>query len=204
MEADKGILEQIDKIQLSERLRSEREEFFKRDMEVTPERAVLSMESWQESGDDVLDVRWAKLYQIWAERLPIAIFKDQLVLGSETKLFRGADPWVEYDAPNMFATIESGQQMRQSAARVIKCNSDEDWEALGEAFRFFLGRTPIDATYKIYREVYGDWPDDFEKARGFRRPGNVNMTAPVPDWDKLLHEGLRSIIQEAEAGLEKV
>ncbi|MFC1941044.1 pyruvate formate lyase family protein, partial [Chloroflexota bacterium] len=203
MTVDKGMLEQIDKIQLSERLMAEREQFFKREMEITPERAVLAMEWWQETEGDVLDVRWAKFYQNLTERLPIVIFKDQLVLGSETKLFRGADPWVEYDAPSMIETMETGRQMKSSTARRVTTN-EEDWEALQEALNFFLGKTQVDVMFKNFQSLYGDWPEEFEKARGFRRPGRTNMTAPVAQWDKLLSKGLRAIIKEAEAGIEKV
>ena len=43
MEIDKGILGQIDKIQLSERFSTERERFFKHEPEVTADNAVLAM-----------------------------------------------------------------------------------------------------------------------------------------------------------------
>ncbi|MFC1941353.1 pyruvate formate lyase family protein [Chloroflexota bacterium] len=204
MAVDKGLLEQIDKIQLSEWFSREREEFFKREMEITADRAILAMESWQETEGDVLDIRWAKLAQKWAERLPIVIFKGQLVVGSETKLFRGADPWVEVEAPNVLETMEEERrEIRTSAVRVSKC-TDEVWEAIGEAVNFFLGETPVDLIYKNMRLLYGDWPEEFEKVGGTRRQGRFNMTSPIPMWEKLLDKGLRGIIQEAEAGIEKV
>ncbi|MBI4289347.1 MAG: pyruvate formate lyase family protein, partial [Chloroflexi bacterium] len=51
---------------------------------------------------------------------------------------------------------------------------------------------------------YGDWPEELEKARGILRQGKVNGVAVAPDWEKLLTRGLRAIIQEAEAGLERI
>ncbi len=204
MEVDKDLLEQIDKIQLSERLKAEREEFFKREVEITADRSVLAMESWQETEGDVLDVRWAQMTQAFAERTPVVIFKGQQVVGSATKLYRGATPWVEYEAQNMAEIMEKDKrEMRQTAARALEC-TDEAWEAVGEAVNFFLGKTPSDIIFKYSESLYGDWPYELERARGCVRQGRKSMIAPLADWEKLLKKGLRSIIQEAEAGIERV
>ena len=201
---DQGLLEQIDTIQLSPRLSREREEFFKREVEVTGDRSVLAMEWWKETEGDVLDVRWAKLVQKLAERLPIVIFKDQLVAGSDTKSFRGADPWVEGEAPNLLATMEKDKrEVRINATRMSKC-TEEAWEAVGEALNFFSGKTPVDIMFKNFRMLYGDWPEELEKARGILRQGRYNVGRPIPRWEIVLSKGLRSIIQEAQAGIEKV
>ncbi|MBI2858088.1 MAG: hypothetical protein HYX90_03320, partial [Chloroflexi bacterium] len=142
------LLQRIDGVRLSTRLDTERAEFFKRELEVTGDRSVLAVESWKESEGDALDVRWARLVLKWAEQMPIVIFKGQLVVGSQTKLFRGADPWVEYEAPNLLEIMEADKrQLRQSAARVSSC-TDEEWEAVAEAVSFFSGKTPVDAMFK--------------------------------------------------------
>ncbi|MFC1941455.1 pyruvate formate lyase family protein [Chloroflexota bacterium] len=141
MTVDKGLLEQIDKVQFSERLKREREQFFKREPEIVADRAILAMENWKETEGDVLDVKWAKLIQKWAERLPIVIFKDQLVVGSETKLFRGIDPWVEIETQSVAEIMEKDKRkIRTSVARVSEC-TEEDWEAVGEAVNFFTGKS---------------------------------------------------------------
>ncbi len=204
MTLDKGLLEKIDKIQLSERLRVEREEFFKREVEITADRSVLAMESWQETEGEVLDVRWAKLGQKFAERIPIVIFKSQPVVGSQTKIYRGADPWVEAEAPQVMEMVEKGKHaIRCNPSRLFRCTED-DWEAVSEALNFFMGKTPVDAIWKNLESIYGDWPKELEVARGLRRQGRNNLLPPEPDWEKLLTKGLRSVIQEAEAGVEKV
>jgi pyruvate-formate lyase len=203
-QVDKAILDQIDAIEFSPRLKKEREEFFKREVEITADRAVLAMEWWKETDEDVLDIRWAKLVKKLAERLPIVIFNGQLVVGNGTKLFRGADPWVEIEPRNVLATMEKGSRgIRQSAARLLKC-TEEDWAALEEAVGFFLGKSPVDAIFKVEEDLYGNWPEEMEKARGMMRTGRYHMPSPVPMWDKLLKEGARAIIREAEAGIEKV
>ncbi len=200
---DKELLEQIDRIQLSPRLKAEREEFFKREMEVTADRAVLTMEWWNETEDDVLDIRWAKLVQKWAERLPIVIFKGQLVVGSPTKLFRGVDPWVEGEALNVLEVMDKDKhQVKTTTARVSTC-TEEDWDAVSEAVHFFLGKTPLGASFKNYEMLYGDWPADFEETRGWMRQGRNHMVPPVPMWKRLLNRGLRSIVEEAKAGIER-
>ncbi|MBI2957653.1 MAG: hypothetical protein HYY32_02300 [Chloroflexi bacterium] len=201
---NEGLLRQIDGIRLSPRLRAEREQFFAHELEITSDRAVLAMESWKETQGDVLDVRWARLVEKWAARLPIVIFKDQLVVGNQTKLFRGADPWVEYDAPNVVEVMEKDKrQIRTSAARVSGCE-DEVWEAIEETVRFFLGNTPVDAMFRSLAALYGDWPEELEKARGTIRQGKYNLTPPTPDWRKLLVEGLHGVRQAAETGIERI
>ncbi|MBI2859788.1 MAG: hypothetical protein HYX90_12030 [Chloroflexi bacterium] len=201
---DEGLLARIDAVQLSPRLSKERVDFFEHELEVTADRSVLAMESWRKTEGEALDVRWAKLVQKWAERLPIVIFDNQLIAGNGTKLFRGADPWVEYEAPNLVEVMESGKkEIRQSAARLSKC-ADEEWEAVEEAVNFFLADSPVQAIFNAVRGLYGDWADDFEKARGFQLPGRINNVAPIPQWDKLLSRGLCDVIGRAEAGIEKV
>jgi formate C-acetyltransferase len=54
------------------------------------------------------------------------------------------------------------------------------------------------------RLLYGDWPEELEKARGSHRQGKYHVAGPVPQWERLLSKGLRGIIQEAEAGIERV
>ncbi|MBI2858895.1 MAG: hypothetical protein HYX90_07435 [Chloroflexi bacterium] len=204
MEIDSGMLKQIDSIPLSKRLENERAEFFAHEVEITSDRAVLVMESWKETEGEILDVRWARLVQKLAERTPIVIFKDQLLAGSETKLFRGADPWVEYEAPNLPEVMDSvKREVTTSAARVSQC-ADEEWAALEETIHFFLGKTPVDLIFANMKFLYGEWPEEMEKVRGILRQGRYNNVAPVPDWEKLLGQGLVSIIAEAREGIEKV
>ncbi|MBI2857998.1 MAG: hypothetical protein HYX90_02870 [Chloroflexi bacterium] len=201
---DEAMLEQIDKIQLSPRLSKERQQFFDHDVEITGDRAVLVMESWKESEGDVLDIRWAKLVKTLAERLPVVIFQGQLVVGSQTKLLRGADPWVEYEAPNLLDTMgKNRHEVRQSAARISQC-SEEEWVAVNDAVSYFAGKTPVDLMFKSMEFLYGDWPEEFEKAKGVLRHGRYNQVAPVPDWYKLYSLGLRPIIEQAQAGIETV
>ncbi|MFC1941069.1 pyruvate formate lyase family protein [Chloroflexota bacterium] len=202
MEIDKSFLEQIDKVQISERLKREREEYFAHDVKIASARSVLAMETWQETEGDVLDIRWAKLVQKWSERLPIAIFKNQLAVGSETGFFRGADPFVEVEPTDMLEVMETGRQMRTSAAVVSKCE-EEDWQAVTEALNFFLGKTTSDVLYKSMRFMFGDWPDDLHKARGWRKERYL-LLPTTPMWEKLLGKGLRNIINEAEVSIKRV
>ncbi|MBI2858879.1 MAG: hypothetical protein HYX90_07355 [Chloroflexi bacterium] len=204
MQADERLLHQIDALRPSARLSKEREEFFKCELEITGDRSALCVESWLESQGESVDVRWARLVEKWAERMPIVIFQDQLVVGSQTKLFRGADPWVEYETPNVLEIMESENKgVRQSAARLSHCE-DEEWGPIEEAVRFFLGKSPVDAIFKGMADVYQDWPEDLEKARGILRHGRYNNVAPMPQWEKLLGSGLRAVIDQAKDGLDRV
>ncbi len=201
---DDGVLHEIDKLSLSPRLKAEREEFFRREPEVVADRAVLAVESWKESETDVLDVRWAKLTEKWCERLPIVIFKGQLVAGSETKLFRGVDPNVEGEAPNVLEIMEKNTHtMRQSAVRMLDCSEDE-WDAVQRAVDFFIGKTPVDAILAQLQALYGDWPEEFERARGDIRQGKFNYSSPIIISERLLGEGLGKLIRDAAAGIERV
>ncbi|MBI2957519.1 MAG: hypothetical protein HYY32_01630, partial [Chloroflexi bacterium] len=201
---DRDLLGQVDALTLSPRLAREREEFFRREVEIVADRAVLAVESWKETEGDVLDIRWARLIEKFAERTPIVIYQDQLAVANETKLFRAANPWVEMEAPNVLEMMETNKKgIRTSAARVSECTIEE-WEAVREAAGFFLGKTPTDIMFERLRSLYGDWPEEMEKARGLMRQGRSHTFAPVPKWEVLLSTGLRGIIEEAQAGIEKV
>jgi len=85
-------------------------------------------------------------------------------------------------------------------------NAKKDKETLRECSRFFDGETAPDYVNEAWKSVVGPWASDITEAKG---------SDPTPDsgyfpgitcrgmWEKLLSRGMRGLIAEAEAGIQR-
>ena len=94
---DESMLNKINAIKLSGRLASLREQFFQCERHVASERARLAMEGWQETEGEPPQLRQAKKLKKILEGVPVVIHPDELLVGSQTKYFRGGNPQCDYE-----------------------------------------------------------------------------------------------------------
>ena len=94
---DTGLLEKIDQITQSERLKALKKRFFDSTPGIAAERAVLVSQSWKETEGEHIILRRAKLLKKVLEGVPIILFPGQLFVSNETKYFRGSYPQIDFD-----------------------------------------------------------------------------------------------------------
>ena len=80
---------------LTDRVMKRKDEYLAAKPQVCAERTRLITESWKETEDEPIELRWAKAFDRVLEGIPIAIFDDELIVGSQTKYVRGAYPYLE-------------------------------------------------------------------------------------------------------------
>jgi pyruvate-formate lyase len=202
---DEGLLKEIDKLQLSKRLFQLKDAMFSAPRIISVERARLAMESWKETEVEDIELRRARLFKKVLEGVPIAIYDFDIVVGRETEHLVGAPVFVDENGDSIAGLWNEGDSL--SRWMVFQGGkAKEEKNTLRECSRFFAGKTAPDYVNEAWRSVVGTWAQDISDAKG---------ADPTPDsgyfpgvtcrgmWEKLLSKGLRGLIEEAKAGLQR-
>ncbi len=200
---DKSILEDIDKIQLSGRAAQLRDLLLTCKPRVAGERVPLTIQAWQESEGDPLDLRWAKLAKKVLEGVPVPIFQGQKIVGNITKYFRGVYPHSELDGaylPPLLAEEEGKSTLGGMVEKAII--SKEDLELMSEGVKFFQGKTHSELATKTIKELMGDWYENLQK-NGNSKIESEGWWAEIILWDRLIYGGLRSFIEEIKERMNR-
>ena len=175
---------------------------------VALDRAVLFTASFTGTEGQPLVLRWAKALKHFAEKAPVTIFDDELIVGRpNTWLGRWAIVYPELDGGTMTAGVEMFRKLKGKAGEVIV--TDEDKKIIDEVLTpYWTGK---DYTTVFHREL----PEDTRFMIFGPDPKNtLQWTAVVmatcmmrhsqnwtPDFTKILTRGVKGIREEAQAKL---
>ena len=202
MDTDEVLLKRIDNLQLSNCLFQLKDAMFSAPRIISVDRARLAMESWKETEGEDIELRRAKLFKKVLEGMPIAIHDFDIVVGRETEHLVGAPVFVDETGDCIPGLWDEGD----SLSRAMLFRAKEDKNILRECSRFFAGKTAPDHVKDAWYSVVGTWAQDIADAKG---------SDPTPDsgyfpgvtcramWEKVLSKGMRGLIEEAEAGLQR-
>ncbi len=200
---DEGLLKKIDRIQLSGRLKSLKDKYISATPVACGERAKVSVESFKQTEGEPIDLRFGKLQRMYCEKLPIVIWDGELTAGSPTRVYRGAYPDVEWDAEYL-PQVTEGTGVTFGGPEHKGIISEQDWKSCVEAITYFKGKTPAELVRQSRNAILGSWYDDVVKAQGTGRfDAYSHGGGAIPVYEKLLATGLRGVIQEAEAGIQR-
>ncbi|MBI4330067.1 MAG: hypothetical protein HY673_02155, partial [Chloroflexi bacterium] len=165
LKVDTQLLERIDGLELSQRAARLKEEFFNCKPGVAGERARLAMASWKATEGEPIDVRCARLLKKVVEGIPVVIFRGQMLVGSETKYFRGANPICDYNGPYLIPLLKEVQGQVTLGGPVERgVITQEDYAILMEATNYWKGKTPVDRAREVAKAAMGNWYDDMVEA----------------------------------------
>lgn len=205
-EVDRGLLEAIDRVELSDRAARLKKRFLEAQAGIAGERTRLGMESWQASEGDPLDIRWAKMTRKWLDELPTPIFDDQRIVGNVTKYFRGVYAHPEIDGSYLAPLLTEKGKMTLGGPVEKGTVTEEDWNTLVEAAGFWAGKTPADLVRNTLHDMLGtQYGEDFLWYEGNVLNGQVREEcgsgwAEVNGdcWDRLINEGLRGYVEQLQ------
>ena len=172
---------------------------------ISVDRARLAMESWKETEGEDIEIRRAKLFKKVLEGVPIAIYDFDIIVGRETEHLIGAPAFVDETGDSIAGLWEEGEKLSRWM-EFQQTKSKEDKNTLRECARFFAGNTAPDHVNEAWHSVVGTWAQDITEAKG---------ADPTPDsgyfpgvtcrgmWEKLLSKGMRGLIEEAKAGIQR-
>lgn len=199
---DTRLLEKIDGLELSGRATRLRDEYFSCTPGIAGERARLAMESWKKTEGEPLDVRWAKLLKNIIEGMPVVIFRGQMLAGSDTKYFRGANPHLDWDGSYLTAMLKEVPGQLSLGGPVERgVISKEDYATLVEAMNYWKGKTTRERGREVSKVVVGSWYEDLVEA------GLVPyLGAPPPcsylDYERIVSKGMSSFLAETKERIQ--
>ena len=175
---------------------------------VSLDRAVFFTESFRETEGEPLVVRWAKALKHYAEKAPVALFDDELIVGRpNTWLGRWGIVYPELDGSVMRAGVEMFRKNKGRPGEVVV--TDDDARIIEQVLTpYWAGR---DYTTAFQREL----PDETrtmllgpDRKNTLMWSCVIMATSPMrhsqnwtPDFTKILQRGVKGIREEAEAKL---
>jgi pyruvate formate-lyase/glycerol dehydratase family glycyl radical enzyme len=175
---------------------------------VSLDRAVLFTESFKETEGQPLVLRWAKALKHFAEKSPIAIYPDELIVGRPNTWFgRWGIVYPELDGSIMPSGVEMFRKNKGKIGEVVV--TDDDAKIINDVLTpYWSGK---DYMTGFHREL----PEETRFMMFGPDPKNTLMwtcvvlaTSPMrhsqnwtPDFSKLLARGCKGIREEAQAKL---
>ena len=205
MEVNRKLLSEIDGLELSASNMRWRAAMKAAEWSLCADRDKLAIKSWKETVGEDIQIRRAKLFKEVVENLPISILEFDQLAGRPTRKVIGCCAAIDVAGdyiPDLWDDTEVLGVTMDAAARVDR----DTIETLRESVRTFSGPTAPEMTYKAWEAAMGDWPKQAEAAK-LKDPsldsaiyGNCTSTV---NFKKILAVGLRGIINEAKAHIEK-
>ena len=196
------LLEEINSLELSERLSQLKHAMLSAQRKISVDRARLVVQSWQETEGEDIELRRAKLFAKVLREVPIAIHPFDVIVGRETDHLVGAPVFVDLTGDSIPGLWDDNAPV--GGTLFNGSLSPEDREILRECARFFAGRTAADHVRQAWRMLVGSWAEDIIEAKG---------SDPSPDagyypgitcrsmWEELFSRGFRGLISEAKQHL---
>ena len=175
---------------------------------VTLDRAVLFTESFKETENQPLVLRWAKALKHFAEKVPVTIFPDELIVGRpNTWLGRWGIVYPELDGDIMPSGVEMFRKNKGQPGEVMV--TEEDEKVISEVLTPYWAGKDYATNY-----VKSLPPDTRFMVYGPDPKNTILMTVVVfasspmrhsqnwtPDLSKILTRGVKGIREEAQAKL---
>jgi formate C-acetyltransferase len=188
---------------LTERVKNRKQQYLNAQMFVASERSRLVTEAWKETEGQPLVVRRAKAFKKILAGIPIAIREGELIVGSQTKYIRGANPNVECESPMSIRSELSKAKIVGASPSHFAQITEGDLQRILEDLDYWEGKVPDDQVEKIWKRLWGNTWEVFYTVRICNSP-HGRPAARTGDWGNLLNKGLNGIMAEAKEQIAKL
>ena len=183
---------------MTDRVRKIREKYFDTIPQITAERLVLATEAHKKFAGDAIPVFRAKIVRYVMEHMTTLIMEDELVVGTPTNKYKGANLFPEYTSSKWLTEDIDDFPVRKTDPYYI---SPEDREVILETLKEWEGRAMEDIAGEVL-------PDYIENARqkdlisvGCRNGVSGETT---PNHKKFMDIGLKGFMEECRANIAEV
>lgn len=183
---------------LSERIRRMKDKYFDTTPCITAERLVLATEAHKKFAGEAIPVFRAKIARYVMEKMTTLIMEDELVVGTPTNKYLGANIFPEYTSSKWLINDIDKFPVRKTDPYRI---SPEDREVILDTLKYWDGKAMEDIAGEVL-------PAHIENARrkdlisiGCR---NGVSGETMPNHRKFLEVGLKGFIEECKANIEEV
>ncbi len=178
------------------RIQRLRERSLNEPIHICAHRSRIATASWKETEGLPLHIRRARLFEKLCDEMPLKIFEEELIVGSQTPYLRGVGLQLDYNPKPGFELMAGDRRMRaeQSTGEL----TEGDLEQIGADARYWGGRSPGEQMLEAIHERYGETYDDaiYCCARSYASFTNYAAQA---DYGKVLEKGIRGIVEEIDA-----
>ena len=201
---DKDLLDQIDKLEISERIQQWINAVKESRWKLFADRERWTVASWKETEGEDIQIRRAKLLNKILENIEIKIQDFDIIVGRLTPDVIGCATAFDISGDYIPDIWKDTAELNITMDANVGLDA-ESLEVLRESARLFRGSTAPEMTYKAWESIEGSWVTDAEKAR-LKDPtldsGIFPQSTSVLMWEKILRQGIRSIIDDAKKRID--
>lgn len=202
-EASSALVQTLDAIDpKTSRIVALLERYYNSPVQICPARSHLATLAWQETEGQPLPLRRAHLFARICDEIPITIFDEEVIVGSQTPYPRGVGLQLDF-SPQMGLEVEAGDR-RLRADQTEGLLTDADLKTIAEDAHYWQRRSPGDVMLQEIREVMGSTYEDVSVDVCTRSHGKQSLSSPHPDYEKVLRIGLRGIISEIDGAMQTI
>ncbi|MBR5315228.1 MAG: pyruvate formate-lyase [Firmicutes bacterium] len=182
---------------LNERLTRMREKLWDSRPRITAERLVLATEAYQKFAGEAVPVFRAKVVKHIMENMSTMIFDDELIVGTATNAYRGANLHPEFQSSSWYISDIDDFPVRTKDPYDI---SPEDREVILETLKYWEGKSMEDMSKTALPAHIEECIQDDIITVGLRNGVSGETTC---DHEKLLTVGLKGYIEECKENIAK-
>ena len=202
---DRSLLDEIDKLELSDRNKAWRAAMKAAPWRVYVDRERCTLESWRETEGEDLQIRYAKMLKKVLDNVPIKIHDFDEIVGRPTTGVIGCQTAVNV-CGDYIEDIWNDDGVIGVTLDASAILNKEELEVLRQAVRVFEPACLPARTYKAWEQLVGSWAVDAEAAKlkdpGLRN-GITGQSTSTLYWPKILRVGLKGYIQECHEHIER-
>lgn len=180
---------------LTPRIKALRQSYYDAEVHICPVRSHLATESWKETECQPLHLRVAEMFAKICNGIPIVIFDNELIVGSQTAFIRGVGIALENN-PKIGLEIEEGDR-RLRAEQTRGFLNDGDLQTIISDTYYWKGKSASELVLKEVQEAIGPVYEEISRDL-FARTIGAAVYEPSYDFGKILRYGLKGIISEIQ------
>lgn len=177
------------------RIERMRERYFNTIPSITSERLVLATEAYQKFAGDAVPVFRAKVVKYIMERMTTLIFDDELIVGTTTNAYRGANLHPEFQSSSWYLSDLDEFSTRSKDPYYI---SPEDKEIIRKTLPYWEGKSMEDYADQVMPAYIQELEADDVLCVGLENGVSGETTC---DHEKILRVGLRGYIEECKRNI---
>jgi len=183
---------------LNERLQRMREKLWDSRPRITAERLVLATEAYQKFAGEAVPVFRAKVVKHIMENMSTMIFEDELIVGTATNAYRGANLHPEFQSSSWYISDIDDFPVRSKDPYDI---SPEDRETILETLKYWEGKSMEDMSKTALPAHIEECIQDDIITVGLRNGVSGETTC---DHEKLLTVGLKGYMEECQKYIDEM
>ena len=164
MDIDTGLLERINELTLSERIKNWKKAVNSSEWKLFADREKWTAASWKETEGQDIQIRRARLLEKILENIEIRIQDCDLIAGRLAPDIIGCATSFDISGDYIPDIWKDDDQLNITMDANVGLDK-ESIEILRNSARLFAGKTAPEMTYKAWEKVAGSWAKDAEKAK---------------------------------------